>query len=99
MRVRAVRALRPQRELEPERPFLAEPDGERAARLAVQAAVAVDLRMMLHQVPRAPRAEGLLVGDGGERELALEMLAHAMEIVVGEDRRRGPRLHVGDTAA
>src|SRR5215467_1801854 len=98
MRVGAVRTRRAQGELDPERSLLAEPDGERAARLAVQAAVAVDFRMMLHQIARAPRPEGLLVGHRGEGELALEMLAHAMQVVVGEDRGRRARLHVGDPA-
>src|SRR5437773_4808485 len=93
MSVCAVGALRPQRGLQPERALLAEADGERAARLAVQTAVAVDFRVVLHQVTRAPWTERFLVGHSGEGQLALQVLAHAMEVVVGEDRGRRSCLH------
>src|SRR5438445_517056 len=61
MRVGPVGSDRVQGELDPERALLPEADGERAARLPVQAAIAVDFWMMLHQVARAPRPERLLV--------------------------------------
>ena len=74
----------PDRELEPEWPFLTEANGERTARLAVQQAVTMDLGMMLHQMPGAPRAERLLVRDRGERQPSLQMVADAVQVVVGK---------------
>ena len=68
MRVGPVGAPGPDRELEPEWPFLTEANGERTARLTVQQAVTVDLGVMLHQIAGAPRAERLLVRDRGERQ-------------------------------
>ena len=86
-------AARSHGEPEPERPFLAEADRQRAARLAVQQAVAVDLRVMLDQVAGAPRPEGLVVGDGGEGQPPGQSIAEPVQIAIGEDRGRRPRLH------
>src|SRR5262245_42490663 len=93
-----VGALGPYRELEPEWPFLTEANGERTARLAVQQAVAVDLGVMLHQVPGTPRTECLLVRDRGERQPSLQMVANAIQVIVGEDRSRRAGFHVSHPA-
>ncbi len=99
VRIGAVRAARFDRELQPQEPFLAEAQGVRTGRLAVQAAIAVHFGVMLHQVARAVRPEGLLVRHAGQRQLALELVLDAVEVAVGEDRGGRPALHVGRAAA
>src|SRR4029453_12051587 len=94
MCVGSVGAPGPYCELEPEWPFLTEANGERTARLAVQQAVTVDLGMMLHQIPGAPRAKCLLVRNRGERQPSLQMIAYAVQVVVGEDGGRCAGFHV-----
>src|SRR5215475_8732852 len=99
MRVGSVGAPGPYCELEPEWPFLPEANGERTARLAVQQAVTVDLGVMLHQIPGAPRAKCLLVRDRGERQPSLQMIAYTVQIVVGKDGGRCAGFHVSHPAA
>ena len=71
-------ALRAHGELEPQRTLLAETYGIGAAGLTVEAGIAMDLGVVFHQVARTVRAEGLFVGDAGEREPALKALSHAV---------------------
>src|SRR5262249_20904937 len=59
----------------------------------------MDFRMVLHEVARTVGSEGFLVGYGGERQLAAELVFETIEIGVAEDRRRRAGLHVGDAAA
>ena len=99
MRVGAVRAPRAGREPEPQRALLAEADGQGTARLPVQQAVAVDLGVVLHEVPGSPGAEGLLVGDGGQRQPPFQVLADPVEVGEGEDRGRRARFHVRHAAS
>src|SRR5215475_14107711 len=99
MRVGSVGAPGPYCELEPEWPFLTEANGERTARLAVQQAVTVDLGVMLHQIPGAPRTKRLLVRDRGERQPSLQMVADAIQVVVGEDGGRCAGFPVSHSAA
>src|SRR5262245_49203632 len=99
MRVGPVGPPGPYRELEPEWPFLTEANGERTAWLAVQQAVAVDLGVMLHQIPGTPWAERLLVRDRGERQPSLQMVADTVQVIVSEDRGRCAGLHVRHPAA
>ena len=67
-----MRALGADREAEPQQPLLAIPDAERAGWLAVQATIAAHLGVVLHQPARAPGAEGFLVRDAGQGQLALQ---------------------------
>src|SRR4030095_5020109 len=99
MRVGSVGAPGPYCELEPEWPFLTEANGERTARLALQQAIHVALGVMLHQIPGAPRAKCLLVRDRGERQPSLQMVADAVQVVVGKDRGRCAGFHVRHPAA
>src|SRR5258708_22399622 len=86
-------------ELEPQRTLLAEAQSPRARRLAVQAAVAEHLGMVLEQIARAPRPEGLLVRHRRQRQFAVQLGLELAEIEEGEDRRRGAALHVAGAAA
>src|SRR5688572_9623397 len=98
MRIGAMRTRSIDRDLEPERTLLAEPDAEGTRWLAVEQCIAVHLRMMLHEVSRAIGSERLLVGDGSQCQLALEVLSEPMQIDIREDRSSGAGLHVGDAA-
>ena len=99
VRVGAVRAGRPHRELEPQRALLAEAHAERARRLAVEERVAVHLRVVLHEIAGAVGAERFLVGNGREGETPFEAVLDPRQIDVGPDRRRGAAFHVGGAAA
>src|SRR5262245_24171007 len=86
-------------DLQPERPLFAKADAEGARRLAIEERIAVHLRMVLHEVARTVGPEGFLVGDGGQRQLAAELLRETIEIDVSENRGGGAGLHVGDATA
>ncbi len=96
VRVGAVGTGCQHRELDPQRPLLAEAHAERTRRLAVQERVAVHLRVVLHQIAGAIGAERLLVRDRGQGQFAFQAVLDAAEVDVGEDRGRGAALHVGD---
>ena len=60
---------------------------------------AVNFRMVLHEIARTVGPKGLLIRDGGQRELAAELILETMEVGIRKDRRRRAGLHVGDAAA
>ncbi len=96
----AAAALHGDGEAEPQHAFLAEAHGGKAARLAVEHAVARYLpRAVLEQPGGAPLAAGLLVRHHGEGDAAGKLLAQAMEIGEGEQQRRGAAFHVDGAAA
>ena len=97
--VGAMRALRAHGKLQPQRSFLAEPYRIGATGFAVQTGIAVNLGVMLHQIARAVRTEGFLVRNAGERQTALQAIAHAVQIGKGKNRCRGAALHIGRAAA
>src|SRR5262245_21038262 len=99
MRVGPVGPPGPYHELEPEWPFLTEANGERTAWLAVQQAVTVELGVMLHQIPSTPRAQRLLVRNGGDRQSSLQMIANAIQVVISKDGGRCAGFHVSHPAA
>ena len=53
---------------------------------------------MLHEVQHARRAEGLLVGHHRQRQAAVQLVAHLIQVEVGKDRGRGPAAHVATAA-
>ncbi len=49
---------------------------------------------MLHQIARPPWAKGFLIRNGGQRELALQLIADAVKIGKCEDRSGSAAFHV-----
>ena len=79
-------------------PLLADPYSRRRLGLADHAGVPGELRPMLEQPSRAPRAARLLVGHHHQGHRALEGDAVLVQEEAGEEGRRQPTPHVGHTA-
>src|SRR5262249_22970215 len=94
MRIGAVSTLGAHRKFEPQRAFFAEAQCPRAARLAAQAAVAKDFRVVIRQVASAVGPESLFVRHSRQRQPAMKLGAHFTQVQEGEDRSSGTAFHV-----
>src|SRR5262249_61974330 len=74
-------------------------DRAHAARFAIEAAVPEKLGMVFGDIARSPRPERLFIGYHQQGQLALELVAYAVEIKEREDRGGRTALHVGRSAA
>ena len=96
--VGAVRAWRRDRDYRAQSAFLSEPNGLRAAGLAIEHAITEALVGMIFQkISGTPLPTSLLIRDGGQGEASLKALADAMQIGVGDEGSGRPALHVSGT--
>ena len=98
VRVCTVAAGSADEQVEPDWTLFTEADRVRGARLAVEDAVADDVRVIVHQVAGAPGAAGFFVRHCRQRELAGKLRLEVVQVVVGEKRCSRSGLHVDDAA-